>query len=157
VGEILGALGVVVTLVYLALQIRQNTRVVRADMTKDLYLASRSAILDLTSNDRLAEIWADLRDFESGDEARRYTFYQSFFRLYELQFNLTRQGFLDESIARSYILVIRMFARTKHFDEYWRIAKNEYHDAFVEYVNEQIEIARDAAQQGVAADRLPRG
>jgi ABC-type transporter MlaC component len=40
-----------------------------------------------------------------------------------------------------------MFARTKHFDEYWRIAKNEYHDAFVEYVNEQIAIARDAAQQ----------
>jgi hypothetical protein len=156
VGEILGALGVVVTLVYLARQIRQNTRVSRADMTKDLYLASRSAILDLASNDRLAELWADIRSFESADEARRYSFYQSFFRLYELQFNLAGQGFLDDSIARSYMLVIRMFGRTEHFDAYWRIAQNEFHEEFVEYVNEQIEIARDAAQQGVAADRLPR-
>jgi hypothetical protein len=156
VGEILGALGVVVTLVYLARQIRQNTRVSRADMTKDLYLASRSAILDLTSNDRLAEIWADIRDFENAEEARRYTFYQSFFRLYELQFNLATQGFLDDSIARSYMLVIRMFAGTKYFDQYWQVAQNEFHDAFVEYVNQQIAVARNAAQQGVAADRLPR-
>ena len=73
-----------------------------------------------------------------------HTFHQSFFRLYELQFNLSAQGLLDDKIAESYMLVIRMFAATEHFDEYWRIAQSEFHDDFAKYVNEQREIAVDA-------------
>lgn len=145
IGEIVGAIAVVATLVYLARQIQQNTRVSRAEMTKDLMLASRSAILDLASNDKLAEINFEIRDFENKDVARRYTFYQSFFRLYELQFNLSNQGLLDDSIATSYMLVIRMFTQTKHFDEYWSAARGQFHDEFAAYVDEQREFAsRDA-------------
>jgi len=137
IGEIVGAIAVVATLFYLARQVQQSTRMSRAEMTKDLYLASRSAILDLTSNDKLAEIWAEIREFDDADVARRYTFYQSFFRLYELQFNLSNQGLLDDSIARSYMLVIRMFTNTKHFEQYWSVARDEFHQDFVEYVDEQ--------------------
>jgi hypothetical protein len=149
IGEIVGAVAVVATLFYLARQIRQNTRMSRAEMTKDLMLASRSAILDLASNDKLAEIWAEIRDFENDDAARRYTFYQSFFRLYELQFNLSKQGLLDGSIAASYTLVIRMFTQTKHFDEYWSAARGQFHEGFAAYVDEQRESAdRDASRTG---------
>ena len=137
IGEIVGAVAVVATLFYLASQIRQNTRMARAEMTKDLYLASRAAIMDVTSSDRLAEIWADIRPFEDEAAARRHTFYQSFFRLYELQFSLAKQGLLDESIATSYELVIRMFASTRHFDSYWSGARKEFHQDFADYVDEQ--------------------
>jgi hypothetical protein len=115
-------------------------------MTKDLMLASRSAILDLASNDKLAQIWAEIRDFETEDAARRYTFYQSFFRLYELQFNLSHQGLLDDHIATSYLLVVRMFTQTKHFDEYWSAARGQFHDRFAAYVDEQRAAARRGAQ-----------
>jgi hypothetical protein len=142
IGEIVGAFAVVVTLVYLAQQVRHNTRMARAEMTKDLYLASRTAIMDIAAHDRLAEIWADIRPFEDEAAARRHTFYQSFFRLYELQFNLAKQGLLDAGIATSYVLVIRMFARTRHFDAYWAGARDEFHEQFASYVDEQIRIAR---------------
>jgi hypothetical protein len=141
VGEVVGAIAVVATLFYLAFQIRQNTRMSRAAMTKDLLLASRSAIMDLASNDRLAEIWAEIRDFGDADAARRYTFYQSFFRLYELQFNLSNQGLLDRSIARSYELVVRMFTQTKHFDQYWSAGRDQFHEDFADYVDSQREAA----------------
>ena len=141
IGEIVAAIAVVATLFYLARQIQQNNRMSRAEMTKDLMLASRSAILETTSNDKLAAIWAEIRDFENEDVARRYTFYQSFFRLYELQFNLLNQGLLDDSIATSYMLVIRMFTQTKHFDEYWSSAREQFHDQFAKYVDEQREFA----------------
>jgi hypothetical protein len=102
--------------------------------------------MDLTSNDKLAKIWAEVRDdFESADAARRYTFYQSFFRLYELQFNLSNQGLLDQSIAASYELVIRMFTQTKHFDQYWSVARSQFHKDFAEYVDSQREAAGHAA------------
>jgi hypothetical protein len=142
VGEIVGALAVVVTLFYLAQQVKHSTRMARAEMTKDLYLASRTAIMDVTASDRLAEIWSDIRPFEDEAAARRHTFYQSFFRLYELQFNLANQGLLDEGIATSYVLVIRMFARTRHFDAYWAGARGEFHEDFAAYVDDQIRIAR---------------
>lgn len=145
VGEVVGAIAVVATLFYLALQIRQNTRMSRAGMTKDLLLASRSAIMDLTSNDRLAEIWAEMRDFDDKDAARRYTFYQSFFRLYELQFNLSNQHLLDPRIGVSYELVIRMFTQSKYFDQYWSLARDQFHADFAEYVESQREIARNDA------------
>ena len=138
VAEIVGAVGVIASLIYLASQIRQSTKVARAETTKDLYLASRTAIMELASNDELAKIWTDIRQFESIDIARRYAFYQSFFRLYELQFNLANQDLLDDSIARSYTLIIRMFTRTIYFADYWAKARVEFNEEFAAYVDRQL-------------------
>jgi len=140
IAEIIGAAGVIASLIYLAVQIRQSTKVARAETTKDLYLASRAAILEIAANDELTKIWTDIRNFESEGIARRYAFYQSFFRLYELQFNLAGQGLLDKDIAQSYMLVIRMFAGTEYFPDYWQKARREFNDAFATYVDEQIKI-----------------
>lgn len=140
IGEILGALAVVATLFYLASQIRQSTRVARADMTKDLYLASREAILEISASPSLGETWMEIMEFDDEGESRRFTFYQSFFRLYELQFNLAGQDLLNEGIAQSYDLMIRAFAGTKHFAEYWERAKPQFHEEFSRYVSEQHRI-----------------
>ena len=114
IAEIVGAAGVIASLIYLAIQIRQSTKVSRAEMTKDLYLASREAIMGIASNDALAKISTEIREFENEELMRRNMFYQSFFRLYELQFNLKNQGLLDDDIARSYALIIRMWSKTSH-------------------------------------------
>ena len=147
IAEIVGAAGVIASLIYLAVQIRQSTKVARAETTKDLYLASRAAIMDIAANDSLAKIWADIREFENVDVGRRYAFYQSFFRLYELQFNLAGQGLLDKDIAQSYMLIIRMFAGTKYFPDYWQKARREFNDSFAAYVDEQIEIVATVDSQ----------
>lgn len=141
VGEITGAIAVVLTLFYLARQIRDSTRLARAEMTKDIYLCSVDAIRQIASNDRMAAIWADMRDFPDEDAARRYAFYQAFFRLYELQFNLARRGLVEPGIETSYGLVIAMFSRTRHFEEYWSVARGQFHEDFASYVDEQREPA----------------
>jgi len=140
IAETIGAVGVIASLLYLAIQIRQNTKVARAETTKDLYLASRDAILQIASNDALAKIWTDIRNFESEEIARQYAFYQSFFRLYELQYHLAEQDLLDSDIAESYTLIIRMFARTDFFSTYWSKARNEFNGKFANYVDQQIKI-----------------
>ena len=142
IAEIVGAGGVITSLIYLAFQIRQSTKVSRAEMTKDLYLASRSAIMDIASNDALAKISTEIRQFENEDLMRRNMFYQSFFRLYELQFNLKGQGLLDDDIARSYALIIQMWARTIYFSDYWDKHRGEFNESFAAYVDEQIDLVR---------------
>ena len=138
IAEVVGAGGVIASLVYLAIQIRQSTKVARAEMTKDLYLASRTAIMDIASNESLAKISAEIRQFESAELMRRNMFYQSFFRLYELQYNLKSQDLLDDDIARSYALIIQMWAKTIYFEDYWSRHRGEFNEAFAAYVDEQI-------------------
>jgi hypothetical protein len=139
IAEIVGAAGVIASLIYLAVQVRLGTKVSRAEITKDLYLASRAAIMDIASNESLATISADIRQFESVELMRRNMFYQSFFRLYELQYNLANHGLLDEDIARSYSLIIQMWAKTIYFDDYWNRHRGEFNETFAEYVDKQIE------------------
>ena len=138
IAEIVGAAGVIASLIYLAVQVRLSTKVSRAEITKDLYLASRTAIMEIASNESLAKISADIRQFESVELMRRNMFYQSFFRLYELQYNLANHGLLDEDIARSYSLIIQMWAKTIYFDDYWNRHRGEFNETFAEYVDKQI-------------------
>ena len=144
IAEIVAAGGVIASLVYLAVQIRLSTKVSRAEITKDLYLASRTAIMDIASNDALAKISTDIRQFESEELMRRNMFYQSFFRLYELQYNLDHHGLLDEDIARSYALIIQMWAKTIYFDDYWNRHRGEFNEAFATYVDKQVEATKAA-------------
>jgi hypothetical protein len=142
VGEILGALAVVITLFYLAIQIRQNTRVARAETTKDLYLASRAAILDLAANSDLAETWAKIRGMPDAASARQWALFQSFFRLYELQHSLASQGLLDCNIADSYERVIKMFGNSNGFEEYWETSKGTFNNRFSEFVDALLQQSR---------------
>ena len=97
--------------------------------------------MDIASNDALARISTEIRQFENEDVMRRNMFYQSFFRLYELQYNLKSQGLLDDDIARSYALIIQMWAKTIYFDEYWTRHRGEFNESFAAYVDEQLAIA----------------
>ncbi len=52
-------------------------------------------------------------------------------------------GVIASSIC--YVLIIRMFASTKYFPDYWQKARGEFNEAFATYVDKQIEIvAADA-------------
>ena len=141
-GEFLGSIGVIVTLIYLATQIRQNTKVARADMSKDLMLTSRSAIWDLAANPELAEIHAEVRGLGESDNARHTSFLQSFFRLYEIAFTLHTEGLLDDGIYKSYVEMIREFARSRYFDAYWEQSQTFFQQDFRLYVEEQRAIAQ---------------
>jgi len=136
--EIIGAAGVIASLVYLSVQIKQSNKVAKAQITKDLYLASRQAIMDIASDEHLLEFYTDLRKYDSIDIGRKYTFYQSFFRLYELQHILNEQGLLEENMAISYSLIIKWFYSTEGFPEYWESAQKEFNPEFVRYVKEQV-------------------
>jgi hypothetical protein len=135
-GEFVAAIATLITLVYLAFQIKQNTKISRAQLTKDLFLASRSALLEIARDEDLARIAAEsyVSTVDAKaigpteiDAVRRAEFFNSFFRLFELNFNLERQDLLDEPIAKSYDLVVRLFVKSDSFVEWWtRARETEY-------------------------------
>jgi hypothetical protein len=159
IGEFLAAIATLATLAYLAYQIRQNTKVARAELTKDLFLASRSALLEIAGSETLAKFAAETSQPAGGIEAvQRYQFVNSFFRLYELYFNLLQQGLLDKSIGESYEKVIRLFAGSESFSTWWEEARNiEYQGDFAAHIDAVVAEMRGAGPQGAAASGLQPG
>ena len=100
IGEFLGAIGVIASLVYLAVQIRQNTRSVRSatyqSSTRDIVHLSDQ----LSQDPELTRIWFEgLHGFDSMPKAdrRRFAAYMTgAFRRYESMLYQTQQGLLEQ-------------------------------------------------------------
>jgi len=78
IGEFVAAIGTLVTLVYLALQIRQNTRSVRTSAYQETSRDIAESIDQLARDPELCRIWlAGARDFESlpREERQRFGLY----------------------------------------------------------------------------------
>jgi hypothetical protein len=89
-GEVIGAIAVVISLVYLAVQIRQNTRMVRASAEQAVFESGIEFDRTLVSDPELTRIWHLGRsnpDELTKEEARRFRrlmsmLYRNFENLY---------------------------------------------------------------------------
>ncbi len=75
IGEFVGAIGVVVTLIYLAVQIRQNTKSLRSSTFQEAIRDAARSIDQLSREPGLTRTWfAGLRDFEALNQEERQLF-----------------------------------------------------------------------------------
>ena len=99
IGEIVGAVGVIVTLGYLAVQIRQNTKSLRASTFQGAIRDVVEHLDQLAGDAELTRIWfAGIRDFESlsSEDRQRFAVYtNSLLRRIENVVYQTSQGTLD--------------------------------------------------------------
>jgi hypothetical protein len=107
IGELAGAVGVIVTLIYVGLQVRQNTSAIKAAAIQDI-AASTTAYLNTWSSDThipglLVRVGAgELPDALTAEQNVRLTLtYMSMLRAYEARYLQLRLGVLDESILES--------------------------------------------------------
>jgi len=72
VSELIGAVGVVITLIYLAVQIRQNTRAVRLDTSHNIMEEIRDMYSLMAEHGELADLVnRAATDYESVDDKKR--------------------------------------------------------------------------------------
>ena len=69
IGEFVGAIGVVTSFVYLAIQIRQNTRAIRLSSMQSANLSIGTSLSKISQNSENAEVFRQrLRDFDGLSE-----------------------------------------------------------------------------------------
>ena len=99
IGEVVGAVAVFITLVYLSLQIRQNTRSVKAAAVQAATISASSTYAALAYDAEMSRIyWEGLSDFKAlpRDERRRFaTYMASTLKPIENLLVQTRLGTLD--------------------------------------------------------------
>lgn len=145
VGEILGAVAVLITLVYLARQVRLNTSEMRASRV-DGTLRDQSEYNRMLAEDAdLARIyWTAVEDVEqlSDEEQRRWLHLCSvMLRNSEIAYFHYRQGNLPDAIHLSRERWIKRFLGASGFRWWWQRYADVLDPEFVDYVERVL--ARD--------------
>jgi hypothetical protein len=142
IGDFLGGIGVVVTLVYLAVQIRQNTRSVR---TAAFQAAQRdfADTLDRLSHDpELTRLLFDgLRDFESfsTEDRRRFaTYMASLLRRYENLLHHTRLGSLDPDLWEGLLFELRRMFAGPGTRAWWARGQDAFNRELRDFIEREV-------------------
>ena len=140
IGEIVGAIAVVVTLAYLAAQTRLNMRATKAAAYEDIYrdLQQNLNSLDATLFERALKSGQDFTESEMFILNRWRAI---MFRMYENWWKQHKNGILDDDVYEAYNSHMRNTLSIEGSVNWWRnLRRPEYIPDFVEYVENRIAI-----------------
>ena len=142
VGEIIGAIAVIATLLYLARQIQDSARAARSASVTDATNAIQALYQDLGTNSQVSDhFMKGLTDYSSMSESEQYQWLMlmhSWFIAFQRSFFLSQEGTLDtglrDSIGTSIIAVNHM----PGIQRYWEQRRSFFQAEFVEWVEELL-------------------
>lgn len=138
IAELLGALAVVVSLLYLAMQVKESTRQARRDAGRDLAARISDVSLAVAADPELGRLLvmggADPDRLSPGDQARFRGLMNSLFRGLEQQFLLRGEGALDDESWAAVERMVRDWIALPGVQAYFLDRGSWYTDSFLAYV-----------------------
>ena len=138
IGETLGAVGVIVTLIYLATQLRQNTRALNLNAEFAAAQEHMTNSIDISGTDApyvVVRGFEDPTQLDAKESAQFLFWLNGSMRMYQHQHLMfLKNNFSPESWS-STVQLIRAFAQTKGFQAYWHNRKNTYTQSFQDFVD----------------------
>jgi hypothetical protein len=141
VGEFVGAIAVVVTLIYLTLQMRQNTRALRLN-TVNAVTEELQAMFSLLASDKgLTDIINEAgqgTELTSEGRVRYYTFTSNLLRIYENAYLQKIEGTIHEAHWTGITRMMIDYTKMASFPMYWGDRKHWLSDEFGDYMEAEI-------------------
>ena len=142
IGEVVGATGVILSLLYLAYQIKGDARAKRAATVHDQSNAYRDFLQTLSTDEDLANIYLrGLRDTTELDEAELVRFLSALgflFRVFDEAYYHWHDGDLDEHVWHGFSAPIRDMLAYPGVIDYWNMRCGWYSTLFRDYVDTEI-------------------
>lgn len=150
IAELVGAVGVIASLAYLALQIRQNTqhidfntRAIRSSTFQnfsDTFGGFEDLLLE---NEDLGRVWiagisGELETHE-GERIQFNNLAHKFFRMYEVLFLQYRSGLVETSLFESAHRFPDQLLMRRGLRSYWAHNRRRYSDEFVGYIERRLQ------------------
>lgn len=139
VGELIGAAGVILTLVYLAHQIRQNTTAIRAQTHQAITTANLGMAMGLAESEGLAKVLvrglADFDSLEPADRLRTVGWFNSFLKFGENTHYQYLQGSLEKTVWEGWMVILESWITQPGPRTYWTERRAAFQPAFREVVD----------------------
>ena len=138
-GELIGSVAVVITLIYLASQLRQNTKALKLNAE---YAAAQEHVHNSIGVSGTNVPYVMVKGFGdptslSPEESAQFLFWlNGSMRMYQHQHLMFCEGNLSEASWSSTEHLIKGFSQTPGFQSYWESRKNTYSDEFQAFVEE---------------------
>ena len=152
-GEIFAALSVVLSLIYVARQLGQNTAMMRVAAASEAVERDFQMVAPIVQSRELAEVWmkgeTDFSSLEPADQTRLMFFERRAIVLWHHRFQLRQQNLVPDASWHEQTWIIQNIGRRQAIREAWRTFREAYDPAFQEFVDGQFAIAdRPEAAQG---------
>ncbi len=142
IGEFLGAVGVIATLVYLATQIRQNTRAIRSTAREEILRDMQGFISLVASDSDTANFYelglADSRDLSRAERLRFSLLLTRFFYSFGRMYDLHRDGSLDLESWEAQKEILRWVIKQPGVKRWWPNARSQIPASFADFVEGEM-------------------
>lgn len=139
IGEFLGAAGVIITLIYLARQVRHATRATRLSTSHSIAAAARDWNRPLLADPELAWTFQvgteDPAKLDEKEQARFIELCFSLFRMFEDAHYQYQKGALDPNVWKGYETLYAAYAKAPGFQAYWKNRKQTFRPEFRELID----------------------
>lgn len=157
IAEILGGIAILISLLFVGIQLRENTKATRASTaTSTIEVMSNWYITMGTDEESSASFWRFLSNPESfSQEDRLQHIYNlhSLFLAFQNSYVLTQDGTLDIRIHESLTQVINGVKEQPGFLLYWKSRKSIFFKEFQDYVDNIIQ-TKEKVSEGVYDEKV---
>jgi hypothetical protein len=147
IGELIASIGVLISLVYLAVQVKQNTKALQMDTARSAAAELADANNFTAENEGYAEIFfRGVQDIESLEGVERMRFYagmHKFFRSHENTHYQYINGALSAARFQSISSQFASVISTPGLQAYWADRKNWYSAEFQDWVEQTVSSSSD--------------
>jgi hypothetical protein len=141
IGEVVGAFGVILTLGYLAIQIRQNSAVVRSATRQAISTTQAEVGFRLAENAELRSAALHYTNLESTvreTELAAHFYLRAVLRTYENQYHQHVDGTFDDSIWSGYRNSMAQSFTSPATREFWEAHRSLYSPEFAEFIESDL-------------------
>ena len=156
IGELAGAIGVIVSLVYLGSQIKSQNSESKAAAVESMTAQWNAFMSDMATNTELARIWeAGLRsidELEPTEFVQLSTHFNRIFRIYESMFRQHQAGRLDDELWEGLNSSMADFSKSPGVSAWWKLRGHWFSRGFRTYVQQHVDAT---SGQVLKYDRAP--
>jgi hypothetical protein len=152
-GDLIGGIAVVVTLIYLAVQVRQNTALITAQTVQASVDATQRVLLFRAENAPLRAVIRKARnnqDLTADDTEVLASYLQASFMNFQARLQHHTRGVFDRSINESYELILEDYLQQLYVRRWWHYAKPLFGEAFRNHCEDIIAALAEGAPPPVA-------
>ena len=154
-GEIIAAVAVIASLVYVAKQLGQNTAIMRVTASSERLERDYDIVAPLIENRELAEIWMkggqEFDALDDVDKQRLLFFERRAIMLWNHTYQLRKQHLLPDAIWQENLWIIQNIGRREAVREAWSMFRSAFDPSFQKFVEDQFAIG-EGRLEGTAVD-----
>ena len=148
IAEIVGAFAVVVSLIYVGVQVNDSVRAVRSASANDAAVAVQDWYIQVGSDSETSTLFYEgltsKEPLETNDEFQFLMLFHGVFLGFQNSYLIAAEGTIDPELRESLngaIVLVKDLPGTRR---YWRQRKSTFHAAFVAYVDGLLELETES-------------